>query len=73
MDICYQFLTGGYGDLKEIWVSNNYCPATWGELIGAEFNRRDINGKEVIIQEFPTVNDHFLDSLRYRHNRPLVR
>lgn len=70
-DVSYQFLTGGYGDLKEIWVSNNYCPATWEELIGAEFNRRDINGKEVIIQEFPTVNDHFLDRFTLRNVRYL--
>ena len=66
-DVSYQFLTGGYGDLKEIWVANNYCPATWEELVGAEFNRRDINGKEVIIQEFPTVNDHFIDRFTLRN------
>lgn len=66
-DVSYQFLTGGYGDLKEIWIDSEQCPKTWAEFIGAEFPRRDINGKEIIIQEFPTVNDHFLDSLRYRH------
>lgn len=64
-DISYQFLTGGYGDLKEIWVWNERCPITWAELVGAEFPRRDINGKEVVVQEFPTVNDHTLDSIRY--------
>lgn len=64
-DISYQFLTGGYGDLKEIWVDTEACPGTWAELIGAEFPRRDINGKEIIIQDWPSVNDHFLDSLRY--------
>lgn len=72
-DISYQFLTGGYGDLREIWIDSEQCGSTWAELVGAEFPRRDINGKEIIIQEFPTVNDHFLDSLRYRHNRSLVR
>ena len=70
-DVSYQFLTGGYGDLKEIWIDSEQCPKTWAEFIGAEFPRRDINGKEIIIQEFPTVNDHFLDSLRYRHNRSM--
>ena len=64
-DISYQFLTGGYGDLKELWVDSEQCPTTWAEMVGAEFPRRDINGKEIIIQEFPTVNDHTLDSLRY--------
>ena len=66
-DISYQFLTGGYGDLKELWVDSEHCPTTWAEMIGAEFPRRDINGKEIIIQEFPTYNDHTLDSLRYRY------
>lgn len=56
----YQFLTGGYGDLKELWVDSEQCPGTWAEMVGAEFPRRDINGKEVIIQEWPNVNDHFL-------------
>lgn len=64
-DISYQFLTGGYGDLKELWVDSEHCPTTWAEMIGAEFPRRDINGKEIIIQEFPTYNDHTLDSIRY--------
>ena len=68
-DISYQFLTGGYGDLKNIWVDTVQCPGVWAELIGAEFPRRDIAGKEIVIQEFPNINDHFLDSLRYRHNR----
>lgn len=72
-DISYQFLTGGHGDIKHLWVDSERCPTTWAEMVGAEFPRRDINGKEVIIQEFPTVNDHCLDSLRYRHYRPLVR
>ena len=67
-DISYQFLTGGYGDLKELWVDSEQCPTTWAEMVGAEFPRRDINGKEIIIQEFPTVNDHTLDSLRYRYD-----
>ena len=66
-DISYQFLTGGYGDLKELWVDSEHCPTTWAEMIGAEFPRRDINGKEIIIQEFPTYNDHTLDRLRYRY------
>ena len=64
-DVSYQFLTGGYGDLKEIWVDSEACSATWAELVGAEFTRRDINGREIIIQEWPSVNDHYLDSLRY--------
>ena len=59
-DVSYQFLTGGYGDLKELWVDSGQCPGTWAEMVGAEFPRRDINGKEVIIQEWPNVNDHFL-------------
>lgn len=66
-DISYQFLTGGYGDLRTIWVDSQQCPVTWQELVGAEFPRRDIGGKEIIVQEFPTVNDHTLDSLRYRY------
>ena len=68
-DISYQFLTGGYGDVKEIWIDSEQCPGCWAEFISAEFNRRDINGKEIIIQEWPTVNDHSLDSVRYRYNR----
>lgn len=72
-DISYQFLTGGYGDLKELWVDSEQCPSTWAELVGAEFPRRDINGKEIIIQEWPNVNDHCLDSLRYRHHRLMGR
>ena len=67
-DISYQFLTGGYGDLRKIWIDTEQCPVTWAEMVGAEFPRREINGKEVIIQEFPTVNDHTLDSLRYRYH-----
>lgn len=59
-DVSYQFLTGGYGDLKDLWIDSEQCPGTWAEMIGAEFPRRDINGKEVIIQEWPNVNDHFL-------------
>ena len=59
-DVSYQFLTGGYGDVREIWVDSEQCPGTWAEMIGAEFPRRDINGKEVIIQEWPNYNDHFL-------------
>ena len=60
-DISYQFLTGGYGDVREIWIDSEQCPGIWAEFISAEFNRRDIGGKEIIIQEWPTVNDH-----RYR-------
>lgn len=67
-DISYQFLTGGYGDLRKIWVDTEQCPVTWAEMVGAEFPRREINGKEIIIQEFPSVNDHCLDSLRYRYD-----
>lgn len=59
-DVSYQFLTGGFGDLKELWVDSEQCPGTWAEMVGAEFPRRDINGKEVIIQEWPNINDHFL-------------
>ena len=72
-DISYQFLTGGYGDLKKIWVDTEQCPVTWAEMVGAEFPRREINGKEIIVQEFPTVNDHTLDSIRYRYNRLMGR
>ena len=57
-DISYQFLTGGYGDLREIWIDSEQCPGVWAEFIGAEFLRRDIGGKEIIVQEWPTVNDH---------------
>ena len=57
-DISYQFLTGGYGDVREIWIDSEKCPGAWAEFVGAEFLRRDIGGKEVIIQEWPTVNDH---------------
>lgn len=64
-DISYQFLVGGYGDLKEIWIDSEQCPGCWAEFIGAEFNRRDIAGKEIIIQEWPTVNDHSIDACRY--------
>ena len=67
-DVSYQFLTGGYGDLRKIWIDTEQCPVTWAEMVGAEFPRREINGREIIIQEFPTVNDHTLDSLRYRYN-----
>ena len=52
-DISYQFLTGGYGDVRELWVDTEACPATWAEMIGAEFPRRDIGGKEIIVQEWP--------------------
>lgn len=72
-DISYQFLTGGYGDLKEIWVDSSNCPVTWQEMIGAEFPRRDINGKEVIIQEWPSYMDHTIDSIRYRYIRLMGR
>ena len=64
-DISYQFLTGGYGDVREIWIDSEQCPGIWAEFIGAEFNRRDIGGKEIIIQEWPTVNDHGIDATRY--------
>lgn len=64
-DISYQFLTGGYGDLKEIWIDSEQCKTAWSEFSGAEFPRRDINGKEIIVQEFPSVNDHSLDATRY--------
>lgn len=68
-DISYQFLTGGYGDLREIWIDSEQCPGVWAEFIGAEFLRRDIGGKEIIVQEWPTVNDH-----RYRcHSLCYVR
>lgn len=64
-DVSYQFLTGGYGDLKKIWIDSEQCPFAWAEFVGAEFPRREINGKEIIIQEFPSVNDHSLDATRY--------
>lgn len=64
-DISYQFLTGGYGDVRELWIDSERCAGAWAEFVGAEFTRRDINGKEIIIQEWPTVNDHSLDSTRY--------
>lgn len=54
-DISYQFLTGGYGDLKEIWIDSKQCPICWAEFSGAEFPRREINGKEIIIQDWPSV------------------
>ena len=57
-DISYQFLTGGYGDVREIWIDSEQCPGCWADFIGAEFLRRDIGGKEIIIQEWPTVDDH---------------
>ena len=64
-DISYQFLTGGYGDVKEIWIDSERCPGCWAEFVGAEFLRRDIGGKEIIIQEWPNVNDHGIDATRY--------
>ena len=64
-DISYQFLTGGYGDLRELWIDSEQCPGTWAEFIGAEFMKRDIGGKEIIIQEFPTTMDHGIDATRY--------
>ena len=64
-DISYQFLTGGYGDVREIWIDSEQCPGVWAEFIGAEFMRRDIGGKEIIIQEWPSVNDHGIDATRY--------
>lgn len=57
-DISYQFLTGGYGDVREIWIDSSQCPGCWAEFSGAEFNRRDINGKEIIVQEWPNYADH---------------
>lgn len=54
-DVSYQFLTGGYSDVKEIWIDSEQCKTAWAEFVGAEFPRRDINGKEIIIQEWPTV------------------
>ena len=65
IDVSYQFLTGGYGDLKELWIDTEQCPNTWAELVGAEFPRRDVGGKEIIIQEWPVYNNHYIDSLRY--------
>ena len=64
-DISYQFLVGGYGDVREIWIDSERCPGCWAEFIGAEFLRRDIGGKEIIIQEWPTVDDHGIDATRY--------
>lgn len=64
-DISYQFLTGGYGDVREIWIDSEACSGCWAEFIGAEFLRRDIAGKEIIIQEWPSVNDHGIDACRY--------
>lgn len=64
-DVSYQFLTGGYGDVKEIWIDSEQCPGCWAEFVGAEFLRRDIGGKEIIVQEWPTVNDHSIDATRY--------
>ena len=64
-DISYQFLTGGYGDVREIWIDSEQCPGCWAEFISAEFLRRDIGGKEIIIQEWPTVDDHSIDATRY--------
>lgn len=64
-DVSYQFLTGGYGDVKEIWIDSERCPGAWAEFSGAEFMKRDINGREIIVQEWPSVNDHSLDSCRY--------
>ena len=64
-DISYQFLTGGYGDVREIWIDSEKCKGCWAEFVGAEFLRRDIGGKEIIIQEWPTVNDHSIDACRY--------
>ena len=71
-DISYQFLTGGYGDVREIWIDSEQCPGIWAEFIGAEFNRRDIGGKEIIIQEWPTVNDHRDRCLSLRNTRFMV-
>ena len=64
-DISYQFLTGGYGDIKEIWIDSEKCPGCWAEFIGAEFLRRDIGGKDIIVQEWPSVDDHGIDATRY--------
>jgi len=64
-DISYQFLVGGYGDVREIWIDSEKCPGCWAEFIGAEFLRRDIGGKEIIIQEWPSVDDHGIDATRY--------
>jgi len=64
-DVSYQFLTGGFGDVKEIWIDSERCPGCWAEFVGAEFLRRDIGGKEIIIQEWPSVNDHGIDATRY--------
>ena len=72
-DISYQFLTGGYGDLREIWIDSEQCPGVWAEFIGAEFLRRDIGGKEIIVQEWPTVNDHRDRCLSLCHIRFMAR
>ncbi len=64
-DISYQFLVGGYGDVRELWIDSERCPGAWAEFVGAEFPRRDINGKEIIIQDWPSVNDHGIDATRY--------
>jgi hypothetical protein len=64
-DISYQFLTGGFGDVREIWIDSEQCPGCWAEFVGAEFMRRDIGGKEIIVQEWPTVDDHGIDAVRY--------
>ena len=64
-DISYQFLTGGYGDIREIWIDSEQCPGCWAEFVSAEFLRRDIGGKEIIVQEWPNVDDHSLDATRY--------
>ena len=64
-DISYQFLTGGYGDVREIWIDSEACPGVWAEFVGAEFLKRDIGGKEIIVQEWPSVNDHGIDATRY--------
>ena len=70
-DISYQFLTGGYGDVREIWIDSEQCPGVWAEFISAEFNRRDVGGKEIIIQEWPTVNDHRYRCLSLCYIRPM--
>lgn len=60
-DISYQFLTGGYGDLKKVWIDSEQCRNAWAEFSGAEFPRRDIAGREIIIQEWPNYMDHTVD------------
>ena len=64
-DISYQFLTGGFGDIREVWIDSEQCPGCWAEFVSAEFMRRDIGGKEIIIQEWPSVDDHGIDATRY--------